>query len=143
LTFFVDANVIVYSAVPGEYRDGCLEVLEAVARGEAEGRTSTAVLEEVWHIELSRRAGDLTGLTEHAYVLMTPLLAVTDEALQLALSLEVSELGANDRLHVGTCLVNGIDRVVSADRELDAVKAITRVDPRDHRARRRLLAYGG
>ena len=47
MSFFVDANVLVYSAVASEYREPCLEVLEAIARGDADGRTSSAALEEV------------------------------------------------------------------------------------------------
>jgi predicted nucleic acid-binding protein len=34
----IDANVIVYAAVPSKYRDACLEILEAVAEGKADGR---------------------------------------------------------------------------------------------------------
>jgi len=33
VTFFVDANVIVYAATDGPYRDPCVQVLEAVASG--------------------------------------------------------------------------------------------------------------
>lgn len=139
MTFFVDANVIVYSWVPSEYREPCLEVLEAIARGTADGRTSTAALEEVWHVELSGRAGDLRGLTDRAHTVFTPLLSVTDEAFRLALSLDAPELGANDRLHVGTCRTNGIDVIVSADAGFRGVRGIRCVDPLDARARRRLL----
>lgn len=139
MTFFVDANVLIYGAVDSEYREPCLEVLEAIARGDAEGRTSTAVLEEVWYVELSGRAGALDGLAERVYTLFTPLLAVTDEAFRLALSLEAPKLGPNDRLHVGTCMAHGIDSVLTADRGFDGVRGLRRVDPLDLRARRRLL----
>jgi predicted nucleic acid-binding protein len=144
VTFFVDANVVVYSAVPSEYRDGCLQVLEAIARGEVGGRTSTAALEEVWYIERSGRAGKLDGLTEHAYTLFTPLLLVTDESFRLALALavEAPQLGTNDRLHVGTCLAHEVGVIVSADAGFDGVRGIRRVDPLDARSRRRLLASG-
>jgi predicted nucleic acid-binding protein len=140
VTFFVDANVFIYSAAPSEYRDPCLEVLAAIARGEADGRTSTAALEEVWHAELSGRVGELDGLTERAYTAMTPLLAIGDETFRLALSVDAPNLGANDRLHVATCTANGIDVMLSADRGFDAHRGLRRVDPLDRRARRRLLA---
>lgn len=143
MTFFVDANVIVYSAIPSEYRDPCLEILEGIARGEAEGRTSTATLEEVWYIELSGRAGNLDGLTERAYTLFTPLLPVTDEAFRLALGVNAPPLGPNDRLHVGTCMAHGIEGIVSADAGFRGVRGIRRIDPLDPRARRRLLAGRG
>ncbi len=139
MTFFVDANVLVYGAVPSDYTDSCLEILEAISLGDAEGRASTAVLEEVWHVELSGRAGSLDGLTRWGYAIFTPLLPVTDEAFRLALALSAPGLGANDRLHAGTCLANGIEAIVSADRGFDEAEDLRRVDPLDERARRELL----
>ena len=139
MTFLVDANVIVYSAVPSEYREPCLELLAAIARGDADGRTSTAVLEEVWHLELSGRAGRLDGLTERAHAVLGPLLPVSDESFRRALALHAPALGANDRIHVATCLTHAIDTVVSADRGLDSVSEVRRIDPRDESARTELL----
>lgn len=139
MTFFVDANVFVYSWVPSEYREPCLEILEAIGGG-ADGRTSTAALEEVWYIELSGKAGDLRGLTERAYTIFAPLLPVTDEAFRLALKHDARSLGTNDRLHAGTCAAHGIEEIVSADAGFDGVRGLRRIDPLDARARRRLLA---
>jgi predicted nucleic acid-binding protein len=140
VTFFLDANVLIYSAVPSAFRDPCLEILNAVALGETPGRTSTAALEEVWHVELSGRAGALEGLTARLYTILTPLLPVTDEAFRLAMGLDASHLGPNDRLHAGTCLANGIDTIVSADKGFDESRQVRRVDPLDVAALRRLLA---
>jgi predicted nucleic acid-binding protein len=141
LTFFVDANVLIYSAAGGEYAEPCQEVLRAIANGDAEGHTSAAVLEEVWYIERSGRAGRLDGLTRLTYTLFTPLLAVTDEAFRLALSIDASSpLSTNDRLHVGTCWAHEMGTIFSADRGFDRVRGLRRVDPLDRRARLRLTA---
>ncbi len=141
MTFFVDANVVVYSAVrDSPYREPCVEIMAAITRGEAEGRTSTAVLEEVWHLELSGRVRGLDGLTARAYAILGPLLPVTDESFRRALGLEAPALGANDRVHVATCLMHGIDLVISADQGFDSVPEIRRVDPLDGPARAALLA---
>ena len=142
MTFFVDANVIVYAATDGPYREACLRVLEAVAAGEADGRTSPSVLEEVWYVERSGRAGPIDGITERAYTIFTPLVPVTDEAFGLALSLRARDLGPADRLHAGTCLAHGIDLVVSADAAFSRVRGLRRVDPLDARALGRVLASG-
>src|SRR5712692_2202204 len=137
--FFVDANIIIYSTVPSEQGDACSEILAAITNGQAAGRTSPAVLEEVWHIERSGRAGDLRSLTQHAFTLFSPLLPVTDQAFRLALAVQGSGgLGANDRVHVGTCLAHGIDYILSADSSFDGVSGIRRVDPLDVEMRRRL-----
>jgi len=136
---FVDANVIVYSRLASDRRDACIEILDAIARGRVDGRTSTAVLEEVWHLELTGKAGSISGLTERAYSTFAPLLAVTDEIFQRALRSDDTRLGANDRVHVATALANDIDVIVSADASFDGVRGLRRVDPFDDRARRELL----
>jgi len=123
----------------GHYRAPCLEILEATGDGQVEGRTSTAVLEAVWHVELSGRTAVSRGLARYAHALMAPLLPVTEEAFALALTLNAPALGANDRLHVGTCLAHGIALIVSADRGFDRVAGIRRLDPLDDAGRRELL----
>lgn len=140
MTFFVDANVILYAATEGEYRDPCLRVLDAVAAGEADGRTSPAVLEEVWYVERSGRAGSLDGLAERAYAVFTPLLAVTDEAFRRAVDVRAPQLGPADRLHLETARVHGIDVIVSADSGFAGVRGVRRVDPLDDRALDRLIS---
>jgi predicted nucleic acid-binding protein len=139
VTFLVDANVIVYAAIPSRYREPCLEVLAAIAAGKADGKVSTAVFEEVWHLELSGRVGPIRGLAERAYRAFTPLLPVTDDIVARALRLDAKRLGSNDKIHLATALANGIDTIVSADSDFDHVRAIRRVDPLDDRAIARLL----
>ena len=141
MAFFVDANVVVYAATDGPYHDACATLLAAVADG-AEGRTSTVVLEEVWHVELAGHVGDVAGLARRAHTVFTPLLPVTDEVFATALTLRHAELGSNDRIHVATCALNGIDTIVTADRDFDTVRGLRRVDPLDGRAITRLLEAG-
>ena len=140
MTFFVDANVIVYAATESEYRGACLQILEAVANGDVDGRTSPAVLEEVWYVERSGRAGPLDGLAVQAYAVFRPLLPVTDDAFRLALSVRKPELGPADRLHVGTCRWSDVDTIVSADSGFAGLRGLRRVDPLDRAAVRRLLS---
>jgi predicted nucleic acid-binding protein len=140
LTFFVDTNVMIYTRSVSSYCDPCSQVVTAIAAGEADGRTSTAVLEEVWHLELSERAKRLEGLATNAYATFRPVLDVTDEIFARALALPNTSLGANDRVHVATCLANDIDTIVSADRAFDTVEQLRRIDPLDTPAVEELLA---
>lgn len=142
MTFFVDANAIVYAAVEGPGRESCLRVLEAVAAREVEGRTSPAVLEEVWHVAQRRYPQQLEGLVEGALKIFSPLLPVTEADLTRALVMEDSDLDPNDRLHLGTCFNNEIGVVLTADRAYDAAPGIERVDPLDAAAVEKLLAGG-
>lgn len=139
MKFFVDANVVIYSAVACPHQQACLEILRAIAAGSAEGYTSTAALEEVWHLELSGKAGSLAGLTRRAHAIFSPLLPVTDEAFQFALSLRGTSVGSNDRIHAGTCASNGIAAICTADAGFDTVTGIKRVDPLDRPAVAKLL----
>jgi len=142
LSFFVDANVPIYAVTgSGGYGDACANLLRAVAGG-AEGRMSVAALEEVWHVELSGRAGAAGGMTERAFALFSPLLGVTEEVVRVALALDAPTLGANDRIHLATCLVNGIEVIVSADAGFDSSDEVRRVDPVDDRAVAELLGHG-
>lgn len=122
-----------------ELRRVCLRVMGAIGAGQLAGRTSTAALEELWHLELRRRPPDLRGATADAYALFTPLLPVTDEIVRAALALPVTGIGANDRIHLATCRANGIDRIVSTDAEFDSTGELRRIDPRDDRAIAELL----
>jgi predicted nucleic acid-binding protein len=76
--------------------------MAAITNGDADGRTSSAVLEEVWHLELSGRVHGLDALAARAHTMLGPLLPVTDEAFRRALGLDAPSLGANDRLHLAT-----------------------------------------
>lgn len=142
MTFFVDANVLIYSAAPSPWRAACLALLEAVADGRADGRTSTACLEEVWCLETTGRVAGLDGLTARAYTVLTPLLAVTDDAFRRALHMKAAGVGTNDRLHAATCLALGIETIVSADAAFDSVTGLRRVDPRDEDQVEALLSPG-
>lgn len=140
MNFFVDANVILYSAFEGPGHEPCLKLLEAIASGEAQGRTSPAVLEEVWDVSLRHDRKALDGLARAALEIFSPLLPVTEAAFVHALSIDRAGLGANDRLHLGTCASHEIDVVLTADRAFDGVNGIERVDPLDAGAVDRLLA---
>lgn len=138
MAFFVDANVVIYTATDGPMKSPCAAIMDAIGEG-ADARMSTAALEEVWHFELSGRGGNLDGLTRTAYAVFAPLLPVTDAIVARALGLDLAGLGANDRIHVATCLEHGIETIVSADAEFDGMRELKRVDPLDARAVKRLL----
>ena len=140
MTVFVDANVLLYSAEPLPSYDATRAIIAAVREWELEGRTSTAVLEEVWHVESRQRSAQLAGLARRVYDVFTPLLPVTDEIVRRALDLDAGRMGTNDRVHVATCLEHGIATIVTADDDFDGVPGLRRVDPLDAGAVDRLLA---
>lgn len=142
MTFFLDANVLVYAATVDPRSPACNRILAAIAGGDADGRLSAAVLEEVWHLELSSRVAGISGLAERSYEAFRPLLGVSDEAFSLAMQVPASRLGAADRLHAGTCLAHGIETIVSADQDFDELELPRRVDPLDAAGVDSLLRVG-
>lgn len=138
--FFVDTNVLIYALSDSPYRDPCRSIVRAVASGAAAGRISAAVAEELWHLELRGRIEGLEGVTREYGRIFAPVLPVTHRVVEAALDLDVPALGANDRIHAATCLIEGIRQIVSADAAFDRVKGIRRTDPIDAQAVRRLLA---
>lgn len=140
---FLDVNVFVYAARDPDAAEAAppaYDLILAVADDRLDAATSTAVLEELWHLELRGRPAGLAGATEAAYRLMTPLLAVTDATVADALELDLAGLGSNDRIHVAACQENGIETIVTADSGFDDTPGISRVDPLDARTVRTLLA---
>lgn len=132
--FLVDANVLVYAVAGDELGKRCRAILAAVAGGELDGVTSTAVLEEVWHLELSGRIENLSGQAARALSLFAPPLPITAATFARALAIDAPQmLGANDRIHVATCLEHGIASILSGDRGFDEIALIERIDPLDRR----------
>lgn len=141
MTFLVDTNVLVYAlADPGDVHPNlCDALVGLVGEGEADGRTSVVVLEEVWHLELRRRPLLPVGAASRYVRLFTPLLAVDQNILATAMALEAPDLGSADRILVATCLAHGIEAIVTADDGFRDVAALQRVDPFDGPAMERLL----
>jgi len=128
---FLDTNVFLYAGSDSPYRKGSALVVGALGDGALVAATSAAVIEELWHLELSGRIPGLDGVTRAAFQLMRPVLAVTDDIVAAALELAPSKLGANDRIHVATCHAHGIPTVLTADRAFDTAPDLRRIDPAD------------
>jgi len=130
--------VIIYAVSAGDPRQpGSLEVMRAISAAEAAGTANAAVIEEVWHLELSGQVPGLEGQARSALTILRPLLQVDDEVLDIAFDLDLPDdtrLGANDRLHAATCIRYGISDIVTADRAFDDVPQLHRVDPLDAEA---------
>jgi predicted nucleic acid-binding protein len=140
--FLIDTNVLVYQMTDSPYRESCASIVAAAAERRADGCISTAILEEVWYLELTRRIEGLEGATSDIYEIFSPLLSINDDVFRRALALEVAELGSNDRIHAATCQEWGIKSIVSADVAFDGIRWLRRVDPLDERAVERLLRAG-
>lgn len=131
MTVFLDANVFVTALAGDEGTAACDEIVSAAASGALSATTSVGVAEEVWHLELSRPVPNVAGAVRRLIELMPPLLPIDQATLEVALTLPSGRLGAYDRLHAATCVLHGIDTIVTADKAFDELDRPRRLDPVD------------
>jgi predicted nucleic acid-binding protein len=135
--YFLDSNVFMYAAGREHpLKAPCLAILRRVAADEIEALTNTEVLQEILYrhtaigerdrgLRLARLAVDQVG---------GEILPVTLEDMRHAFDL-VERYGAainsRDAVHAATMLTRSLTHVISADRHLDMIEGITRVDPQE------------
>ncbi len=139
---FVDTNVFVYAMTDSAYSGGSQLVVAAIGAGRGAWATSTAVIEELWHLESRGRLPGGSGAAVDVFCLLRPVLDVSDDVIKRAFALAGWGLGTNDRVHVATCFAHKITTIVTADRAFDAVPGLRRIDPSDVPAVESLLTTG-
>ncbi len=113
-------------------RASCGAILRRVDTGDLDATTSVEVVQEILHRYLSiRRAETGIAMAREVLDVFAPVLPVTHAVLRRVPGLvgAYPTLSARDLIHVATCLVEGIDVIVSPDRAFDQVREIRRLDP--------------
>jgi uncharacterized protein len=134
MIFFVDAAIFMYTAgAEHPLREPCRAVMRKVAAGDLEATTSVEVVQEVFHRYVAIRKPEV-GIALATDILDTfaPVLPIT-HAVMRRLPMLVKRypgLSARDLIHVATCIVEGIDTIISPDTGFDQVTEVRRVDPR-------------
>lgn len=131
---YLDTNVFVY-AVGGEspQREPCRAILRAVARRRLAGETSAYALQELVRQRQRRGDGNATERAREAAAVCSDVHPLDWEIASSAMALvdRHRHLGIADAVHLSTAISKGMALVVSADRDLDEVPGIERVDPLD------------
>jgi uncharacterized protein len=135
MTSFLDAAIFMYS-VGGEHalREPCRAVLLQVRQGVLDATTSVEVVQEIHHRYRSIGRPDTErALAQDVMDTFAPVLPVTHAVLRrvAALAARYPRLGARDLVHVATCIVEGIDTIITPDAGFDQVTEIRRLDPRE------------
>lgn len=131
----VDTAVVMYAGgAEHPLREPCRQVIRSIVRGDVEGYLSAEVVQEILHrftraadvdrgIEMARLAADLFG----------PVLPLDQDVLDrmLAMLQDHPTATARDLVHAATCLVAGLDALVTPDRDFDAFSEVRRIDPTD------------
>jgi predicted nucleic acid-binding protein len=143
---YVDTNVFVY-AIENHPRYGtsCKKILEDLQDGRLEAACSVLVLVELINVlkkvndTLSRERKPTLNLAANIEAVMSlPVKWLDLDFLVIERASSYSyDVGGVDYVHVSSMELDSITEIISADRELDRVKILTRVDPVDYRTPRR------
>ncbi len=130
---FIDTNVFLY-AIGREHalKAPCQAVLRALEQERLEGETNTEVIQEVLFALSRRGSRELASEVTHDLIDLFPnLLPVTRPDLRVAATLYKNSpsLSPRDAIHIATMQNNGLDTIVTTDRDFDEVTGIRRVDP--------------
>ncbi|MEX0616292.1 MAG: type II toxin-antitoxin system VapC family toxin [Candidatus Woykebacteria bacterium] len=134
MTYYLDANIFIYASNPDDPNfETCSSILKRVGLREIKAVTSTETIQEI--IFYSQKFKNVkagiaiaSGALKIAHQILSIDLNVTHRYLDLVAL--YPNIDSRDNLHTATCLVNNIDTIVSADKSLDKIKEIKRVDPK-------------
>ncbi len=133
MTVVLDTTVLVYAkGADHPLRDPCRELVSAVAAGRIEATTTPEVIQEFTHVRARRRdRGDAVGLARGYAELLSPLLVIGREELDLGLALfgSTAHLGAFDAVLAATAIEADAAAMVSADRAFRSVDGLKHVFP--------------
>ena len=139
---YVDTNIFVYAIENHpKYGKSCAKVLSDIQEKRIEASCSILVLVELMNVLvklnriLSNRGEKKLVISDNiAAVLSLPIIWIDLEVLVIETASKY-DYGINgvDYVHVASMEMNSITQVLSADRELDKVKSIKRIDPNDYR----------
>jgi predicted nucleic acid-binding protein len=132
---YIDTNIWIYAITAHpKYGKKCKQILEKLEKGELKAAISVQVLSEVAGV-LHQQFG-VKDTVEHIVAIISYPLEVID------LTPDIVVRGAEysrdygilpyDGIHVATALNQMIKKILSADKELDKVPFIERVDPLDY-----------
>ena len=133
--YFLDASVLMYAAGAAHpRREPSRAVLERAATRRLKLITDSEVLQEILYryFAINRpRAAETVYAT--AVALCDEILPVTEGSTSRALELllQHSGLSPRDAIHVATMEKHGLQRILTTDRDFDALENIERVDPAD------------
>ena len=135
MSSFIDSAVFMYTAGRDHpLKEPSRSVLRRIADGTLDGTTSVEVIQEILHRYRS------VGRAEGGIVLATqvmdtfaPVLPVTHLVMRRSalLAERYHRLSSRDLVHVATCIVEGIDTIITPDAGFDQVTEVRRVDPRE------------
>jgi predicted nucleic acid-binding protein len=133
--FFVDSNVFLYAlGAEHRYREPCRRLIEHADSGRLRPEASVELVQEVLWVR-ARRLGDrrqaLQDSRDVAELCVLHPLEAHDLEAAMALYQDHATITPRDAVHAATAIGRGVGRIVSADRHLDDIPGLRRIDPVD------------
>jgi predicted nucleic acid-binding protein len=135
MTSFVDAAIFMYT-IGAEHplKAPCRAVIRQIKEGRVDATTSVEVVQEILHRYRSVGRPDLArALSQDVMDTFAPLLPVTHAVMRRVSVLvdRYPSLSSRDLVHVATCIIEGIETIITPDAGFDQVTEIRRIDPRE------------
>lgn len=133
--YFLDANVLMYAAgAEHPLREPCRAALERAVELRIRLVTDSEVLQEILYRYFSIDRPDAAQVVYRSAIdLCDEIFAVAEKHTTRALELLLQnpDLSPRDAIHVATIEDAGNPRLLSTDRDFDAIAAVNRIDPAD------------
>ena len=132
-SYFLDANVLMYAAGAAHpLREPCREALRRAVDQEVSLVTDAEVLQEILYRYFSIGRGEVARAVYDSAIRLCDEVLPIDEghtSRALELLLEHGELSPRDAIHAATMEDHGLKRLLSTDRDFDALDQVERIDP--------------
>jgi uncharacterized protein len=137
-TVFLDVNVFMYAAgKPHVYKNPCLHILKDVEQQALSVAVNTEIFQELLyrysHIGIPEKGIQLCNDIMRYPLLILP---ITKADIQLAIELfdQIKNKGVKprDTIHAATLKNNGINQLISADKDFDNFNFLSRIDPMNY-----------
>lgn len=134
MTRFLDTSVLMYAAgTEHRLKEACVRIVDGIGDGAIRDVvTSAEVVQEIVHRYLSIGQPEIArDLATRTLDLLAPVLPITHALMRRVpdLAARYPGLAARDLIHIATCIHDGIPEIISADRGLDRVAEVRRIDP--------------
>jgi len=130
---FIDANIFVMAALGSDLKSKrCREYLARVENGEQRAITSVLVLHEVLRsLETYTKSREKAAGKTLRFASLPNLRVceVTKGHFSDSVAYFKAGLEPRDALHAAVMLSNGVEKILSYDRDFDAIKEVRRVEP--------------
>ena len=129
---YLDSSVFIYPLLYADKKAQLSEkILFDLAKGEFQGFTSALTWDEIVHV-LKKKKGKDVAISEGKKFLKFPNLKfINSDFFVIANAQKIMEnnnVGPRDAIHISSALSQGINEIISLDKDFDKVKEIKRVE---------------